>query len=90
VDFNPVQSVSDALNDLACRFTVYSETDFACTQNDSGDFVFGNPSSTTQFCTLVNDTLTFAPGDTLLTVRLLDTGGNAGPAVGIVVRIIGG
>jgi hypothetical protein len=89
-DFGPVQSVSDALNDLACRFTVYIETDFACTQDDSGDFVFGNPSSSAQFCTLVNNTLTFPSGETVLAARLLDTAGNAGPAVEIVVRITGG
>lgn len=89
-DFAAVQSVSDALNDLACRFSVYNETDFACTQGDSGDFVFSNASSTTQFCTLISSTLTFSIGDTLLTVRLRDTAGNAGTAVSMVVRIIGG
>lgn len=89
-DFSPIQSVSDALNDLSCRFKVFAETDFACTQDSSGNFLFGNASSTVQFCTLVSDTLTFPHGDTVLTVRLLDTAGNAGQAVQIIVRIIGG
>ena len=89
-DFTPVQSVSDALNDFSCRFKVYSETDFACTQDSSGNFLFGNTSSTVQFCTLVSDTLTFPLGDTVLTARLLDTAGNAGQSVQIVVRIVSG
>ena len=63
-DFSPVQSVSDALNDWSCRFKVYSETDFACTQDSSGNFLFGSPTSTVQFCTLVNDTMTFPAGNT--------------------------
>jgi hypothetical protein len=89
-DFSPVQSVSDALNDLSCRFKVFGETDFACTQDSSGNFLFGNASSTVQFCTLVSDTLTFPHGDTVFTVRLLDIAGNAGQAVQIIVRILGG
>ena len=90
VDFSPVQSVSDALNDLSCRFKVYGETDFACTQDNSGNFLFGNVSSTVQFCTLVSDTLFFPPGRTVLTARLLDVAGNAGPSVQITVAVIVG
>ena len=89
-DFSPIQSVSDALNDWSCRFKLYSETDFACTQDNSGNFLFATPSSTVQFCSLVNDTLTFPRGDTILTVRLLDIAGNAGHPVQIVVRVLGG
>ena len=88
-DFSPVQSISDALNDLGCRFRVYAETDFACTQDSSGNFLFGSAGSTVQFCTLVDDTLTFPTGDTVLTARLRDTAGNAGMASQIVVRIVG-
>jgi len=89
-DFSPVQSVSDALNDWSCRFKVYAETDFACTQDTNGNFLFASVASTVQFCTLVNDVLTFPTGDTILTVRLLDTAGNAGPSTQIVVRIAAG
>jgi hypothetical protein len=89
-DFSPVQSVSDALNDWSCRFKVFSATDFACTQDNSGNFLFGSATSTVQFCTLVNDIMTFPTADTILTARLLDTAGNAGPAAQIVVRVIGG
>jgi hypothetical protein len=86
-DYSPLQSITDALNDLGCRFRVFAETDFACTQDSSGNFVFRSPSSAVQFCTLVNDALTFPGGDTILSARLRDTAGNAGPSVQIVVRI---
>ncbi len=88
-DFNRQQSITDALNDFACRFRTYSETDFACTQDSGSNFVFRNPSSTVQFCTLISDALTFPPGDTILTVRLRDIGGNSGPSKQIVVRVPG-
>jgi len=89
-DFSAIQSVSDALNDWSCRFKVYAETDFACTQDSNGNFLFGSTTSTAQFCTLVNDIMTFPSGDTVLTARLLDTAGNAGPSVQLIVRVVGG
>lgn len=89
-DFSPVQAVSDALNDWSCRFKVYAETDFACTQDSSGNFLFGSAASTVQFCTLVSEVMSFPTGDTVLTARLLDTAGNAGPAAQIVVRVSAG
>jgi hypothetical protein len=85
-DFSPVRTVSDALNDFSCRFRIFTETDFACTQDGSGNFIFGNQSSTVQFCILIDDALVF-PTETVLTVRLNDTGGHAGPPAQIVVRI---
>lgn len=88
-DFGFVQSVSDALNDFSCRFRAFSEADFACTQDNSGSFLFGNGGSTVQFCTLVNEVLTLPTGDTVLTVRLRDTAGQAGPSAQIVVRVRG-
>lgn len=88
-DFSFVQSVSNALNDISCRFKLYNEADFACTQDSSGAFVFANGGSTVQFCMLVNDALTLPTGDTVLTVRLRDTAGRAGPSSQIVVRVRG-
>ena len=87
-DFSQIQAVSDALNDLSCRFKSFVETDFACTQDRDGNFIFGNPISTVQFCALVNNSLTFPVGDTVLTARLLDRAGQAGSQVQIVVRIL--
>ena len=89
-DFSATQSVSDALNDWSCRFKLYGETDFACTQDSSGNFLFGSSTSTAQFCTLINDIMTFPIGDTVLTARLLDTAGNAGQPVQIIVRVNSG
>jgi hypothetical protein len=86
-DFGFVQTVSDALNDMSCRFRVFTESDFACTQDNSGTYIFGNGGSTVQFCALVSDSLTFPDGDTVLSVRLRDTAGQAGPPMQIVVRV---
>lgn len=85
--FDTVASVTDALNDFGCRFRVFSEPDFACTQDGAANLVYRNPSSTIQFCTLINDALTFPPGDTIVTVRLRDIGGNVGEAAQVVVRV---
>lgn len=86
-DFSFVQPVSDALNDFACRFRVFPETDFACTQDNNGYLVFSNRGADLQFCTLIGDSMKFPPGDTLLTVRLRDSAGRAGVSAQIVVRV---
>ena len=88
-DFSDTQPVSDALNDVSCRFKVFAQADYACTQDAGGNLMFASSSSTIQFCTLVDDALTFPSGDTVLTVRLRDVGGAAGPSVQIVIRISG-
>jgi hypothetical protein len=85
--FDPISSVSDALNDFACRFKVFTDGDFACTQTNNGNLTFADPSSTVQFCTLISEAVTFPSGDTVVSVRLRDTAGNAGPMAAIVVRI---
>lgn len=87
--FDAETAVSGALNDLACRFKVFAETDFACTQTVRGNFVFAGAGSVMQFCTLVNEALTFPAGETLLSARLRDTDGNAGPTAEMVVRVGG-
>ncbi len=88
-DFSETQSVSDTLNDLSCRFKLFSQVDYACTQDAAGNLGFVNASSTVQLCALVDNALTFPSGDTILTVRLRDVGGAAGPSAQIVVRISG-
>jgi hypothetical protein len=89
-DFGAIANISATLNDLSCRFKTFLETDFACTQDSRSNYVFASASSTTQFCTLVDDALTFPSKDTVLTARLRDTAGNAGPPAQIVVRVTGG
>lgn len=78
---------SDALNDFACRFRVFDEPGFACTQDSGGSFRYASLASTIQFCTLVNDALALPNGDTVFTVRLRDTAGHVGEPRQIVVRV---
>lgn len=80
-------SVADAVNDLACRFRAFTETDFACTQDSGANLLFRSASSTVQYCILINDALTFPPGDTIVSARLRDIGGNVGGVSEIVVRV---
>jgi len=89
-DFSAVEAVSDPLNDLSCRFKTFLESGFACTQDSSGNLIFGNQASTVQFCTLIDDALTLPGGDTLFTVRLRDIAGHAGPPMQIIVRTVEG
>ena len=77
--FAETQRVSDAINDLACRFETFVESDASCTQTKGGDYSFINKDSTTQFCMIVARAWAFPPGETLLSVRLRDSEGNPGP-----------
>lgn len=87
VDFDdPSPSLTDALNDFACRFAVQPSRGDACTLDARGNFDFVSRLSTIQFCNQVASIAAFPPGDTLLTVRLLDVAGAAGPPREIVVR----
>ncbi|HXQ22514.1 MAG TPA: hypothetical protein VN812_12630, partial [Candidatus Acidoferrales bacterium] len=47
----------------------------------------GNVVSTVQFCAFIGTLLEFQPGDTIVTARLRDSGGNTGPLAQIVIRI---
>jgi len=85
--FEVSQPISDALNDFSCRFSTFDESQFPCTQDGSSNYAFADPNSTRQFCVLVSNALALPSGDTTLTARLRDSGGNAGPAVSIVVRV---
>lgn len=86
-DFGPSQSVTDALNDLACRFDVFSTSAAACTTDRLGNFSFVAAHSTKQFCALIGRELSFLRGDTLVSVQLRDSRGNLGPPGQMVVRI---
>ncbi|HUI24596.1 MAG TPA: hypothetical protein VL403_00825 [Candidatus Kryptonia bacterium] len=77
--FKETQKVSDALNDMACRFEVFVDSASACTTSKNGNFSFVNPESTTQFGMIVARAWNFPLGTTLLTVRVRDTEGNPGP-----------
>jgi hypothetical protein len=77
--FAETQRVSDAINDLACRFETFVQSDASCTQAKNGEYSFVNSDSTTQFCMIVARAWAFPPGETLLSVRVRDNEGNPGP-----------
>jgi len=97
-NFTNTGTVIAAVNDLGCRFLDGGGNPFgrigsdnSCVQfpPNSGTFRYVSTNSTIQFCGLVDSAFAFAPGDTMLTVRLRDILGNAGPPSQIVVRITG-
>lgn len=77
--FQETQRISDAINDLACRFETFIQSDSSCTQNKNGDYSFVNKDSMTQFCMIVARAWAFPVGETLLSVRVRDSEGNPGP-----------
>lgn len=94
--FEPIQSVSDAINDLGCRFDDGEGGNFgrdreqACTMsNDGFGFGFVSPETSLQFCAFVAPAFALATGETLFAVRLRDVEGNVGPVEEMVLRITG-
>jgi hypothetical protein len=98
--FAVTQAISDALNDLGCRFVdgkgnpgARSSAD-ACTVFPDGTFGFvcqaasatcPKGPSTVQFCGQIARAFNFQPGDTLVTVQLRDSAGNTGPPAQIII-----
>jgi hypothetical protein len=92
--FTAAQSTIDAINDLGCRFLDGSgkpgprlNSGDACVMFISGESGFVNQNTTIQFCGFVTGVMEFPPGDTTVTVRLRDQGGNLGPSAQLVVRV---
>ncbi len=88
-DFAPGQGVTAALNDFACRFEVSTSSEESCLLNGFGEGYFGGgPSTTTQFCSgLIGPALAFPDGETMVSFRLRDSGGNVGQVRRIIVRV---
>jgi hypothetical protein len=93
-NFDALQSVVDAVNDLACRFVDGTGKPGArrsaldsCVMFATGESGFVASNTTIQFCGFVTGVMEFPPGDTLVTVRLRDEGGNPGPAAQLIVRV---
>ena len=84
--FAPTAKVSAALNDFACRFETFIESNASCTVNKYGDFEFFSKDSLVQYCMVVARTWKFPAGDTQVSVRLRDTDGNTGPVSRFIVR----
>jgi hypothetical protein len=91
--FVDTQEVADAINDLSCRFKDGlglrrgRDANDACTTSGDGTFAFVNSTTTTQFCGLINEPLTFLPGDTRVTARIRDEDGNVSAPRQIIIRI---
>lgn len=73
------QEISGAINDLACRFETFIESDFSCTMDKNQTYSFVDPTTTTQFCLIVARAYGFPEGTTELSVRVRDIDGNPGP-----------
>jgi hypothetical protein len=92
-DFNGTQAVANATNDLSCRFKdgqgVRRGRDAldACTVSGDGIFRFVDPTTTLQYCGLINDPLVFPAGDTLVRARIRDVAGNISATHQILIRI---
>jgi hypothetical protein len=86
-NFDPGQSVTEAIQDFACRLSVQEDTSVACTRNRFGQYAYLNPLSRKQFCYQVPETTEFQEGDTVVDIQLKDLAGNLGPKKEFVVRV---
>lgn len=87
-DFGPSPTVSAALSDFACNFSVAPDPESACTFDpQTSDGSFADDRSTIQFCYEVLPTGAFPAGDTSLTVQLRDVAGGVGNPATIVVHV---
>jgi hypothetical protein len=86
--YGPGQDITDAINDLGCRFD-FRNSSSPCTL-DEGGFSFVSPDSTAQFCTVgtIDVFWRFHVGDTRMTARWRDQSGVLGPARSIIVRVL--
>jgi hypothetical protein len=91
--FDETQPISDAINDFACRFVNGAgnpggrSTGEQCILGDDGEFHFAVSGSTAQFCAGIAEPFGFPLGDTVITVRVRDITGIAGPQASFVVRV---
>lgn len=86
-DFGGSQSVVNALNDYACRFIFTNASTDACSRNANGNFSFLGSQTREQYCYNADVIASFQEGDTLFTVRVLDTSGVPGPVSRMIVRV---
>jgi hypothetical protein len=86
------QTLANALNDFGCRFAPPDPFfNDPCTYDRNGNLSFVNKSTSKQFCTGaaggIGRELEFQAGDTILTVKVRDKGGNVGDPQSIAVRV---
>jgi hypothetical protein len=85
--FGSSQEVTDAMQDMECRFSYQKSTDVACTHNQFGDYSFLGNGTVSQFCFQVPSSAMFHDNETVVAVQLRDSVGNLGPRQDIVVRV---
>jgi len=86
-DMGSVPTLTNALNNFACRFQAFSPSQPCTFVDASGIGRTVNPSAVIQFCDAVTGTAAFQPGPSLVTVQLRDINGNIGPTAQIIVRV---
>jgi hypothetical protein len=88
--FGGSQAVSNAINDLACRFDARTASQQACTVDGFFSYAFTDPRSTNQFCTSpgVGSEIAFPTGDTIVTARVRDVVGQPGLSKSIAIRVL--
>ena len=89
--FGGSQAVSNAINDLSCRFDARSASTRLYPRSLHADGSVHEAGTTVQFCTStgVGAELAFPFGDTILTARVLDDPNQPGPPQSIVIRVLG-
>jgi hypothetical protein len=88
-------AIADALNDLGCRFidgagqrVARACAMQACVRFEDGEYDCVDDTTEVQFCAPIPQPLAFPAGDTLVTARLRDVGGNLGPPARLIVRVV--
>jgi hypothetical protein len=96
LDFGASQMVTDAINDLGCRFDTHPTSQTACTLDELGNPAYvhdgtgGDPvKSTLQYCSVpvVGSELAFPSGLTRLKAQVEDSAGNIGSQAQIAVQV---
>ncbi|HSP95911.1 MAG TPA: hypothetical protein VL049_01525 [Candidatus Dormibacteraeota bacterium] len=85
--FGADQSITDAIHDMQCRFSIQETTAVACTRDNFGNFAYLGANTRTQFCYQVPMTAAFQRGRTIVAIQLRDLAGNLGPRKEIVVDV---
>jgi hypothetical protein len=89
LEFSAAPAVVSAINDLGCRVDgARTRSGNACTVPNSvtEEFAFVVPTSTIQYCVPISGPWAFAPGDTIVAVRVRDVLGGTSEPQEIVVR----
>lgn len=85
--FDGTQAISNALNDIGCRFQVATRRGAAYTVNNFRQASFVADATRVQFCLPVTASLTFAQGDTAVSVQVRDQAGKLSTPQRLLVRI---